>query len=103
MRYKLQSLEQQTERFVARVSGFGSAPRLYGNDQPTLLLRDVCLTSSFEELTDHVWISLTKSLELLKLRRGQILEFDAKVTTYRKKSEFDYKLEKLNNIKVTRG
>jgi hypothetical protein len=49
---------------------------------PTLLLRDVTEPKTGYVLTDHVWFATGKWSQAL--RPGDVIEFDARVTTYEK-------------------
>lgn len=42
----------------------------------------VRLLKTGEEVADHVWLTLTLSLQRLKLNPGDVLAFDATVTAY---------------------
>lgn len=73
--------------------------------KPTLLLTHVQLQATGEEVTNHLWFNYTKTFRNLgQLLIGDVIQFDARITTYIKglgeDKELDYKLERPTKIKM---
>lgn len=60
----------------------------------------------FETLvTDHIWFTVGKTLKELNLKEGDEIEFNARISSYRKgywKDKTDYKLNRMTKIIVVR-
>ncbi len=82
IRNKLKTLNGQRLRFSATVERFGEKSAFKGGPIPTVLLKNVCLVSSGECVTDHLWFTKGKSWE--SCSTGSKVEFDARVTVYEK-------------------
>lgn len=83
MRTKLKALEGQKLRFRAEVKGFGT------KSFRTILCQTVCLINikkagESQILCDHVWLTVGATLSKLNLSPGDVLEFTARVCSYRK-------------------
>ncbi|TPR12139.1 hypothetical protein [Apilactobacillus timberlakei] len=70
---------------------------------PTLLLTNVVLADSGEELTSHLWFNYGKQfLKLGILKQGEKIKFNARVGIYKKGKKYarktDYKLERPTKI-----
>lgn len=110
MREQLRELENQRLRFRAEVNRFGFKKNYHGYPQPTILFSRIERVDTGEELTDHVWFDVRKTIENLNLRPGSIVEFDARVTEYEKgyvniwqgidNSEIDYRLSHPTKFEV---
>ncbi|HEY9044992.1 MAG TPA: hypothetical protein VIN08_03820, partial [Ohtaekwangia sp.] len=102
MRKELAKEEGQRKRFRAVFSRFGKKTNYNGYSEETVLFRHVVDLETNKVVTDHLWFSLTKGFEQLKLSEGMQVEFDARVKLYTKgyvntrykidKSKEDYKL-----------
>lgn len=95
----LQSYVNMILEWTATITFFGEH-KLY--QTPTILLIDIeC--EEMEIKIDHTWIDSNKYLEILNLRKGQIVKFNAIIKPYRKGrlgSKIDYGLTNINNCKV---
>jgi len=114
MRKELAKEEGQRKRFRAVFSRFGKKTNYNGYSEETVLFRHVVDLETNKVVTDHLWFSLTKGFEQLKLSEGMQVEFDARVKLYTKgyvntrykidKSKEDYKLSHPTKITaVPRG
>lgn len=84
MRQELQKLNGCRARFRATVVRFGSKKAFKGPDKITLLVNDVYLTKTNQKVTDHLWFVVGKSFDKLDLKPDDMIEFDARVRTYKK-------------------
>lgn len=110
MRKQLKQFNGERMRFTATVQRFGSKSAYKGPPLPTVLLTNVCLSDTGEQVTDHLWFTKGKSWEPCVI--GGMVEFDARVTTYIKgyrgrrddvydaPIEMDYKLERPTRVVV---
>jgi hypothetical protein len=83
MREELRKLNGQRMTFRACFERFGSKKAYRGPDKITALFCDV-QTSADETVTDHLWMIVGKRLDALQLQPGDRVEFDARVSKYRK-------------------
>lgn len=82
------------DTFIGTFERLGSKNRWYG--QRTVLLKDI-KNKEGKVITDHLWFNLTKGFHKLHLRKGDIIQFDARVKAYVKgydkiDRKIDYKL-----------
>ncbi len=85
MRHELGELEQQRMHFRGFFERYGSKNAFRGDPLTTLLLRDICLAETGEWIADHLWFTETKGFKAVgPLKEGDCIEFDARVTRYRK-------------------
>jgi hypothetical protein len=114
-RAKLREINKVRTRFRAVFERYGKKTNSYtGREEQTILLKRIVRIDTAEGVTDHLWFNLTKGFQKLgTLTTGDIVEFDARVTTYKKgywgRNEMrrmenpphrDYKLERPTNIKL---
>ena len=79
MRTQLQSMDGERLRFRAVFVRLG-----WADMKRTLLLSDVCLLESGEQVTDHLWFAYTVRWQALgDLVAGDVIEFDARVKAYK--------------------
>lgn len=104
MRKKLKQLgSQKRHTFIGRFErvGYKKSYRYY---QPTLLLTQVALSETGEQITDHLWLNYTKGfLALGELLTGDLLQFDGRVASYVKgyfgtQQKLDYKVERPSQV-----
>jgi len=81
VRTHLQATEGVRATFQGTVARFGTKPAYRGPDIPTVLLRDV-RDASGQIVTEHVWMVQGKQLQALCLQEGDMVAFDARVTSY---------------------
>lgn len=110
MRSKLKAINGQRMRFTATVERFGEKSAFKGAPIPTVLLKNIRILETDEQVTDHLWFTKGKSWEECVI--GGIVEFDARVTTYEKgykgyrddvydsPVKTDYKLERPTKVEV---
>ncbi|HPC93309.1 MAG TPA: hypothetical protein PLU87_00070 [Sedimentisphaerales bacterium] len=79
------NLDGQRMRFRAIFERYGQKSAYRGAPLKTLLFREVCPVDGGVRVTDHLWFTETKGFRALGvLHQGDCVEFDARVTTYRK-------------------
>ena len=81
MREEFARREGARGRYTARVSRFGTKRAYRGPRLVTVLLVDV-KDATGAVVTDHLWLTIGKTLERLHLAPGHTLAFDARVTPY---------------------
>ena len=72
------------KKFRATVSRFGRKTNYKGYSDETILLLNVTDMETLKVVTDHIWFTFTKGFEKLKLSRGAVVEFEARIKSYRK-------------------
>ena len=115
MRTELQNINGIRKRFIATFIRFGIKSGYKGVAIKTLLFSNV-RDKNGKVYTDHIWFTTGKQFELLDLKNGDNICFDARVTSYVKgykgrredydlpPVKIDYKLSHPNNIvKHTEG
>jgi len=110
MRKELSKLKNQRKKFIGVFERFGTKRAYRGPDLQTVLLKDI-KNENGEILCDHLWFNLTKGFGIIKLKQGDIVEFEARVKSYEKgykgyrddiydkPIEYDYKLDRPTKIK----
>ena len=81
MREQLKKIEGARKTFYAVFERNGTKSGWQGKQLPTILLKNV-KTLSGKEVTDHIWFNLTKGFEMLQLKEGDEIKFDARVKEY---------------------
>jgi hypothetical protein len=84
MRKVLRSDAGTRKKFRATFSRFGKKTNYHGYSDETILLVNVTDLETLKVVTDHVWFSYTKGFEKIKLTPGVVVEFQARIKTYRK-------------------
>lgn len=107
MRKKLKEIGSDSrERYNAKIGRCGIKYNNFKNaPERTLLLNNVTLAENAEIVTDHLWVTVGKTLAGLDLKAGDIITFNARVGVYKKGSHFrkrDYKLNRMTKIEVQR-
>lgn len=83
VRQELKQIENQRMRFKAIFERYGKKHAYRGADITTILLREIRIFETGEQITEHLWFTQTKGFESLgELKEGDCIEFDARVTTY---------------------
>ena len=113
-RLELKKIYKIRTRFKGVFVRIGIKTNTYtGWQEETLLLRDIIELETGKKVTDHLWFNYTKGFkDLGELSEGDILEFDARVTPYKKgyrgydddkwlanPPRIDYKLSRPTKIK----
>lgn len=86
----------------------------YRGTLTTILLTTIEDVTSHKVVTDHLWFTMGKRFKALTLKDGDLVEFDARVTTYYKgyrgdrddevhPIELDYRLSFPTNLKKANG
>lgn len=101
-RTKLQNLgNQERLTFCATFERLG-LKKYKRKFSPTILLKNVMCNG--DEITDHVWLAYGKHFTRLgKLEKGDIIQFDGRVKSYKKgymHTEFDYKIANPTKVKL---
>jgi hypothetical protein len=102
MRERLSRHYQETLTFQARFLNYSKTPE--GSN--VVCLGDIHLGHLW--MADHVWIHRSKTIKQLELKRGDMVEFEARVNRYCKEfinpetgqRDWDYGLEKVKEFKV---
>jgi hypothetical protein len=91
LRLELQKIRGLRRRFQGKVGRFGTKTGYNGQPLSTLLLLEIIEVENRKLITDHVWFTLGRQFEQLNLKEGDVVRFDARVTSYEKrcKSEWD--------------
>jgi hypothetical protein len=84
IRKRLAAEEGQRKTFRATFSKFGKKINYKGYSEPTILLVNIVDAASNEVVADHVWFSLTKGFDSIKLEAGAVIEFEARIKEYKK-------------------
>ena len=94
MREKLREIAGTRARFRGRFERFGTRTSFGYVKRMALLLNVTDVRGN--EMTDHLWLNLSKGVEALELKPGEVVEFDARVKPYTKgyhdNRRRDYKL-----------
>lgn len=107
MRIKLKEIGYNTrERYTAVVGRCGIKYNSYKKfPERTFVLNDVTLANKGEIVTDHLWVTVGKTLAKLDLKSGDKISFNARVGMYKKGYHFkinDCKLNRMTKIEVER-
>ncbi|MCL5971970.1 MAG: hypothetical protein M1499_05350 [Firmicutes bacterium] len=85
MRKQLKTLNGQRLRFIGVFERFGTKRGWHGHEDRTILLKDVRRENAPDGIvTDHLWFTCGKTFDRLHLRPGDVVAFNARVTTYEK-------------------
>ena len=83
MRTELAKIHRQRRKFEGIFEKFGIKAGYHGVLQ-TVLLLDVREAVSRKIVTDHLWFTVGKRFGNLCLEKGDVVRFEARVTTYEK-------------------
>lgn len=100
MRKVLEKINTTRMSFTAKVGRFGTKKNYHGYSEPTICLLDV-KDYDGNKMTDHIWFTVGKTLQKLRLQENEVIKFDARVSGYRKgyfKDGYDYKLNNISKI-----
>ncbi len=81
MRTELSAMDQERARFQAVFQSYGTK-HYKGHDTTTLLFKQVSCDGRV--VADHIWLAETAAFQELKLVKGDVVAFDARVKKYRK-------------------
>lgn len=84
MRNELAKIEGNRARFEGIFVRFGTKRGYKGYLETTVLLRDVKSIQTGQIMTEHLWFTCGKRLEILSLKENDVVRFDARVTPYEK-------------------
>ena len=84
MRKNLKDKVGQRKKFKAVVARFGKKVNYNGYTDITILLTHITDIETNKLVTNHQWFAYTKGFEQVKLKEGDTLEFEARVTVYKK-------------------
>jgi hypothetical protein len=113
VRVALKKIDDVRKKFRGVYERDGKKTNWKGYSEPTILLRRVA-DDTGKVVTDHLWFSRTKGFDALgPLKSGDLIEFEARVTSYRKgyvnrkirvnESSVDYKLSRPTKLKIVTG
>ena len=104
MRKELKNRNEQRLLFTAVVERFGTKVTYHGYTEATVLLKNVRFAATGEQAADHIWFTVGKTIEALKLSIGDTIQFEARIGAYTKgyvnrhaninNSQRDYKLNR---------
>lgn len=92
MRKSLSKLERTRTTFRGTFCGYDTKISYYGPEK-TVLLENITLAESGDSLNGQVRVKCTKGFSKLRLREGDIVEFDARVTKFkdrRQRNQWDF-------------
>ena len=98
MRKTLAENNGERKRFKATFVRIGRKTNFKGYSEDTILLRNVTDMSTGQVITDHLWFTYSKTFEAAHLTEGDIIEFDARVASYKK--GYVNRALKINNRKT---
>lgn len=84
MRAELAKLYGKRRRFHGIFVRFGKKAAYKGRPLTTILLKDITDVASKEIVTGHLWFTVGKRFDALDLEEGDVVRFDARVTSYEK-------------------
>lgn len=84
MRKALQKEEGERKKFYAIFERLGKKINYLGHSEETILLTKITDVESNKILADHLWFTFSKSFQKAALTEGCQLEFEARVTKYKK-------------------
>jgi hypothetical protein len=84
MRNQLKPHEGERMAFIAVVERFGAKTNYHGYSDDTMLLKDIRFAGTGELATGHLWFTVGKSMEKLKLAIGDRIQFEARISEYSK-------------------
>lgn len=107
MRNELSGMKEVRDTFQGIFVQYGT--KLYkGHSSVTLLLKNV--TKDGKLLTDHLWFTETEGFRKYQFKKGDVIEFTARVKQYKKgyvnrkigvnETQYDYKLSHPTQIKI---
>ena len=110
MRTGLKKIDQVRKKFQGVYHREGRKTNWKGYSETTILLKDI-KDESGRIVTDHAWFALTRGFEDLgQLNAGDVIEFEARVTEYRKgyvnrrisvdQRSVDYKLSRPTKLRL---
>lgn len=113
MRSLLAPLEGRRRKFRGTFVRYGQKAG-YKGTLTTILLTTIEDVASHKIVTDHLWFTMGKRFKLLELKHDDLVEFDARVTTYYKgyrgnrdeemhPIELDYRLSFPTKLKKANG
>jgi hypothetical protein len=99
VRTNLRNLEGQKHRFLGRINHFGSS----FDNRLTILLMDVFWKNErdvWEYVTDHVWLTMNKEMDVFGPKGRDIIEFDSCVRAYVSEGQVNYGLKQVSNLSI---
>lgn len=109
MRKNLKDILNKRMSFEAEVERFGSKTNYHGFPTPTILLKNLKSVEKEGILSDHIWLTVGKTIENAGLKEGDKIIFDGRVKTYIKgyvnwregidERTKDYKISHVTKIK----
>lgn len=84
MRTQLKKDLGARKRFKAVFVRTGKKTGFNGYSEETILLKDIIDLEQNAQVTDHLWLNLTKGFESAGIKEGMAIEFEARVKEYAK-------------------
>jgi hypothetical protein len=112
MRKKLAEEVGARKKFRGVFARYGKKVNYKGYSEETVLVEQIVDAETNQLMCDHLWFSLTKGFEKLKLTKGDVLQFGARIKEYKKgyknsaykinNTSKDFKLSHPTNISLTK-
>jgi len=112
MRKKLAEEVGARKKFRGVFARYGKKVNYKGYSEETVLVEQIVDAETNQLMCDHLWFSLTKGFEKLKLTKGDVLQFGARIKEYQKgyknnaykinNTTKDFKLSHPTNISQTK-
>jgi hypothetical protein len=112
MRKKLAEEVGIRKKFKGVFARYGKKVNYKGYSEETVLVEQIVDAETNQLMCDHLWFSLTKGFEKLKLTKGDVLQFGARIKEYKKgyknsaykinNTSKDFKLSHPTNISLTK-
>lgn len=95
MRKKLAEEVGARKKVIGVFAHYGKKVNYKGYSEETVLVEQIVDAETNQVMCDHLWFSLTKGFEKLKLTKGDVLQFDARIKEYQK--GYKNRAYKINN------
>lgn len=84
MRKALAKEAEKRKKFKAVFGRLGKKMNFKGYTEETVLLKDIVDIDTGKQVADHLWFGYTKGFEKAALFTGDVIEFEARVKSYKK-------------------
>lgn len=84
MRKVLAKEAEKRKKFKGVFSRIGKKMNYKGYLEETVLLKAIVDVTTGQQVADHLWFSYTKGFEKAALLAGDVIEFEARVKSYKK-------------------
>lgn len=84
MRKNLKQIDGLRKEFIGTFVRFGSKKNFKGYPKTTILLSNIQNPINSKIFAEHLWFTLTKQFDNIKLKEGDLISFHARVKEYYK-------------------